>query len=512
MGPSQFIGSERFRDLIANRKKTYNVMRRNKEKDRIAREIFNFIRARGGKFLKRIEIDGVEVDGNVENGVWQEVDESVALEKCKQALRSQEKKRSSDATNLPPLGGSQVALNTNVDRFMLGADSVTMAMLRRHQVEKELFATRMLLQQRQQNVLDDAYLAAANASSSGSMLGRSSYSLLGGRPGPDPRMQALLQQRRQMEFGLFPPKGSCFASIPQRPDLDITRANYHDEARLGGPLKKRSIYQAPSVQAPQAPDPPVYPPSDPDDEGPVAEQGDDEVKEGDEPQCTNKRMSFPHKLYRMLEEAEKNDQEDVLSFSPDGRAFVIHQPSKFMEDIMPRYFKTTRMLSFQHQLHIYGFRRVAKGCDKGGYYHKFFLKGRKEFVAKITRNVSTGPTPTYCNEQLEGAVRAYQRAISGAGSGIRVPASQFVLQNSPRQQDLISQSLLMNVGGQRPGVENSLSGIPPTSAMDFMSDPNTSLESFAQGGNGSIRSSLAAARIGTAGLSGDPTTASLLRK
>lgn len=384
-----------------------------------------------------------------------------------------------------------------------------------HQLEQQLVKTRMLLQQREQCILDDAYRVAANSSSFGSMLGASSYWLAGARPGLDSRIQALLQQRPQMDNGVLPTHHVGLASSPQSLNSDLERPYLHEGARLGGPLKKRSTDQAPYVQASQVPDPPVYPPSDPEDEDRVVEEGNGEVKEGEKPQYTKKSKgkSFPHKLYLMLEEAEKNDQADILSFSPDGRAIVIHQPSKFMEVIMPRYFNTTRMLSFKRQLQIYGFRRVANGCDKGGYHHKFFLKGQEELLEKITRKVfTTRPKPTYFTENLEERVRAYQRARSSASSGIRGSAPLFILPNSPRQQDLISQSLSMNIGRQRYGLRNGLLGFPETSAIDLSSDPTTLLRSLVQGGNRSIRSHVAAAGIGTSGLSGDPINAFLLQK
>jgi hypothetical protein len=218
-----------------------------------------------------------------------------------------------------------------------------------HQLEQQLIKTRMLLQQREKGILDEAYRVAANSSSFGSMLGGSSSWLVGARPGLDRRTQTLLQQRPQMDNGVLPTHHVGLASSPQSLNADLKRPKLHELARLGGALKKPSTDQAPYVQASQVPDPPVYSPSDPEDEDCVVEEGDDEVQEGEKPQYTKKSKgkSFPHKLYLMLEEAEKNDQADIVSFSPDGRAIVIHQPSKFMAVIMPRYFKTTRMLSFK---------------------------------------------------------------------------------------------------------------------------------------------------------------------
>mmetsp|Transcript_29218 Transcript_29218/g.41360 ORF Transcript_29218/g.41360 Transcript_29218/m.41360 type:complete len:563 (+) Transcript_29218:127-1815(+) len=100
---------------------------------------------------------------------------------------------------------------------------------------------------------------------------------------------------------------------------------------------------------------------------------------------------FPQKLYRMIEECEKDGTDDIVSFFSHGRAFCIHKPRKFISDIMSKYFSTTRMSSFQRQLNLYGFRRITEGRDKGGYFHEFFLKGRKALCKKIQRKKTNAP-------------------------------------------------------------------------------------------------------------------------
>ena len=58
---------------------------------------------------------------------------------------------------------------------------------------------------------------------------------------------------------------------------------------------------------------------------------------------------FPEKLHRMLEQTETEGLTDVVSFFCHGRAFAIHKPRRFSEEIMPRFFKQTRLTSFQRQ-------------------------------------------------------------------------------------------------------------------------------------------------------------------
>mmetsp|Transcript_2667 Transcript_2667/g.3059 ORF Transcript_2667/g.3059 Transcript_2667/m.3059 type:complete len:401 (+) Transcript_2667:55-1257(+) len=94
---------------------------------------------------------------------------------------------------------------------------------------------------------------------------------------------------------------------------------------------------------------------------------------------------FPKKLQRLIQEAEANGESDIISFSPHGRAFVIHDEGRFYQNIMPRYFRQTRFSSFQRQLNLYGFKKIKSGPDAKGYYHELFLKGRPALTTYMKR-------------------------------------------------------------------------------------------------------------------------------
>ena len=49
-------------------------------------------------------------------------------------------------------------------------------------------------------------------------------------------------------------------------------------------------------------------------------------------------MKFPELLYTIIYDALKNNEEEIVSFLPHGRAFAVHNISLFEEEIMPRYF------------------------------------------------------------------------------------------------------------------------------------------------------------------------------
>ena len=129
--------------------------------------------------------------------------------------------------------------------------------------------------------------------------------------------------------------------------------------------------------------------------------------------------SFPHKLYRMLYEAEKEDNEHIVSFLPSGRGFAIHDAKEFADCIMGRYFTTRRLASFQRQLNLYGFRRISEGKEKGGYFHKDFIKGKRHLSKKIRRK------STASRMNLAGAPTTSFRRLSSAGSNGLAPAAHF---------------------------------------------------------------------------------------
>ena len=95
--------------------------------------------------------------------------------------------------------------------------------------------------------------------------------------------------------------------------------------------------------------------------------------------------SFPFKVYRLLACAEKAGKTHIISFCPDGMAFKIHDPCGFEREIMPLFFNTNRVASFQRQLNQYGFKRVTEGHARGGFRHKHFMNGNPLSCKKIIR-------------------------------------------------------------------------------------------------------------------------------
>jgi len=95
--------------------------------------------------------------------------------------------------------------------------------------------------------------------------------------------------------------------------------------------------------------------------------------------------SFPEKLYRMLEETEREGNDHIVSFIPDGSAVEIHQPIAFEKTIIPKYFRHKQLESFRRQFSMYGFQRPKNGPHRGAYHHQLFIRGRPELLKQIRR-------------------------------------------------------------------------------------------------------------------------------
>lgn len=129
---------------------------------------------------------------------------------------------------------------------------------------------------------------------------------------------------------------------------------------------------------------------------------------------------FPWKLHDMLESVEEEGYAHIVSWQVHGRCFMVHKPREFVE-LIQKYFNQSKLASFQRQLNLCkwlgvfnhvsrcapeflisnrrlvhlllfsdGFQRLTTGRDKGSYYHKDFLRGKRELCANLTRQKVKG--------------------------------------------------------------------------------------------------------------------------
>ena len=92
-----------------------------------------------------------------------------------------------------------------------------------------------------------------------------------------------------------------------------------------------------------------------------------------------------------------------IAWGEQQNSFKIKNPSRFSEEVLPKYFKHSNLSSFIRQLNIYDFKKVSneKYPDEYIYSHLHFDKNRPELMKNIYRKVHhLGPKNVKDNQDL----------------------------------------------------------------------------------------------------------------
>ena len=95
--------------------------------------------------------------------------------------------------------------------------------------------------------------------------------------------------------------------------------------------------------------------------------------------------SFAQKLHRIVTTLEAEGKGHIMSFLDEGGLWV-HEPTVFVEKIMPNYFRGNTWASFRRQLFSYRFPIVKQGRLKGAFTNPLFLRGHPELCERIIRD------------------------------------------------------------------------------------------------------------------------------
>jgi hypothetical protein len=121
-------------------------------------------------------------------------------------------------------------------------------------------------------------------------------------------------------------------------------------------------------------------------------------------------LQFPWKLHDMLDSAEREGYEAIVSWLPDKHSFKVHKPDDFAKSIIPYYFKLTKFKSFRRQINMWGFERIKDGPGKGGYKHPNFVRGVPSLCCLMKRVKIKGTATTSNSNPAAGVVTPQRSA------------------------------------------------------------------------------------------------------
>lgn len=189
-------------------------------------------------------------------------------------------------------------------------------------------------------------------------------------------------------------------------------------------------------------------------------------------------LSFPVKLFALLE--QEGEEVELIQWASHGYCFRITQPDRFAEEIVPKYFKQTKLTSFQRQLNLYGFRRIARGPDQGCYFHPKFQKNRRDLLPDVKRLPGKGTLPSY--EQFWNTLKTSSSLSDGSkglrggsmSSGLKIPAS--IVAAATRKAPLEPTTNKIAVDPTTTvDYDKSFSQIPATSQVPSLHPPSISV-------------------------------------
>lgn len=109
----------------------------------------------------------------------------------------------------------------------------------------------------------------------------------------------------------------------------------------------------------------------------------------------SKKYPFPQKLFDLLEKSSLDDRASkVVSWSQDGKTFLVHDHARFAAEFLPTYFGHTQLRSFDRQLNYWGYELVSpreiNNTTFGGksWKHPSFQKDRRDLLKLMTRKMT----------------------------------------------------------------------------------------------------------------------------
>ena len=99
---------------------------------------------------------------------------------------------------------------------------------------------------------------------------------------------------------------------------------------------------------------------------------------------SRKIPSFLLKLYSIL---ENENFSNVVHWKENGKSFAIVNFNRFIDEVLPSYYKHKNFASFVRQLNMYDFHKERAKVDEFAFGHKKFIRGNKKMLRMIKRKI-----------------------------------------------------------------------------------------------------------------------------
>ncbi len=157
-------------------------------------------------------------------------------------------------------------------------------------------------------------------------------------------------------------------------------------------------------------------------------------------------------LQQLMAMLENESISDIISWLPDGEAFMIHDKKIFSTEVLPMYFhRSIKYSSFTRRMNRWKFIHLPAGCkSKSAYQHPLFRKNGRETCMQMkpkpqkvsTSKVEVSQEVSYSNGQ---AMPLCVKSLDAVASSDGNEASETIISEYDHHQ---SQSKLISLHGR----------------------------------------------------------------